>query len=294
VQSPRGTILVHPDPRSSIRASVGTAFRTPTFLESYLGIPVQLPISGGALVTQGLPADHPGFRLHPEQILTTEVGYLNSQSDYFTLDTAAFFNHVENLIELSPIQAVSIGDLASPSTPTGPSPSTGLYPIFLNGFQNQCQRYNVVGAELGARAFPFEGLDLYGNYTLMRVTQDSSQCSAEQLALIATDARTSAHKVNAGVQVRTRSGVDGEVDVHYVSPQDWAEQVTDVQKQRIEYQSYHLDAYALINARVGYSFLRKRAEVSAVVFNLLDAQHREHPFGQIVGRRVMGYFTYQF
>jgi hypothetical protein len=137
-------------------------------------------------------------------------------------------------------------------------------------------------------------LDVYANYTLMKVNQDNSGCSPEQKALLVNDARTSANKVNAGVQLRTKAGIDGEIDFHYVSPQDWAEQITDVQKQRIDYQSFHLDAYTLVNARIGYRFLRNRAEVSGVAFNLLDDRHREHPFGQIIGRRLMGFFTYRF
>ena len=82
--------------------------------------------------------------------------------------------------------------------------------------------------------------------------------------------------------------------MHYVSPQDWAEQVTDTQRQAIVSQSFHLPAYTLLNARVGYRFYRNHAEVSGVAFNLLDDQHREHPFGQIVDRRLMGFFTYRF
>jgi hypothetical protein len=31
-----------------------------------------------------------------------------------------------------------------------------------------------------------------------------------------------------------------------------------------------------------------------VAFNLLDDKHREHPFGQIIDRRVMGFFMYRF
>ena len=31
-----------------------------------------------------------------------------------------------------------------------------------------------------------------------------------------------------------------------------------------------------------------------MAFNLLGSEHREHPFGQVIGRRVMGYFTYRF
>jgi outer membrane receptor for ferrienterochelin and colicin len=289
VQSARGSILSHPSRHSTVRGILGTAFRSPTFLESYLDIPFQLPVTAGALLTRSKLS-----RLEPEQILTTELGYLNSESDYFTFDSALFYNHVSNLIEISPIQAITLGDVAGQQVPTAPSSSTGSYPLFVNGFENQCQVYGVFGAELGLRTFPLEGLDLYANYTFMDVRQDNGGCSAARLALLANDARTSAHKLNAGIQLRTPIGIDGSVDFHYVSPQDWAEQVTDNQTQRLEYQSFHLDAYMLLNARLGYRFLQNQAEVSGVAFNLLQDRHREHPFGQVIDRRLMGFFTYKF
>jgi iron complex outermembrane receptor protein len=294
VQSPRGSLLIHPSKQSTIRAIVGTSFRTPTFLESYLGFPVQLPLTGATLISEGQRSDNPGFKVNPEQNFVTELGYLNSDSDFFTFDSAFFYNHANNLIELAPNRAISVGDVANPQVPTAPSPSTGFYPVFLGGFENQCQQYNVYGAEVGVRTFPAEGLDIYANGTLMDVKQDNSGCSPAQLSLLANDARTSAVKVNTGVQLRTKFGLDGSLDFHYVSAQDWAEQITDLQKQRIEYQSFHLDPYTLLNASVGYRFFKNQAEVRGVAFNLLDDQHREHPFGQYIDRRLMGYFSYKF
>jgi iron complex outermembrane receptor protein len=289
VQSPRGSVLVHPSPKSTIRGIVATAFRTPTFLESYIGLPVQLPVQGATL-------DSPKVQplIQPEQIFTTELGYLNSESDFFTFDSAFFYNHANNLIEVRPNTPITVGDTLNPNQPTGLSEAGGTYTLFSGGFENQCQRYNVFGSELGVRTFPIEGLDVYANYTLMKVAQNDDDCTPEQKSLLVTDARTSAHKLNGGVQLRTKIGIDAEVDFHYVSPQDWAEQVTNVQKQQIEYQSFHLDAYTLLNARIGYRFYQNKAEVSGVAFNLLDDQHREHPFGQIVDRRLMGFFTYRF
>ncbi len=294
VQSPRGSVLFHPSKRSTLRALVGSAFRTPTFLESYLGVPVQLPVAGGALVSEGIRSDERSFRLQPEQVLTTEVGYLNSASDFLTVDGAVFYDRANNLIELAPNRAVTVGDLVNSPQATNASPSTGLYPLFLGGFENQCQTYDVYGMEIGVRSYPLEGLDVYGNYTLMAVKQNDDRCRPEQLALLANDARTSAHKVNAGVQVRSRAGLDGSLDFHYTSPQSWAEQVDDIQKQRIEYQSFHLDAYTLVNARIAYRLLHNQAEISGVAFNLLDDHHREHPFGQVVGRRFMAFFSLRF
>jgi iron complex outermembrane receptor protein len=301
VQSPRGTVLFHPTKQSTIRGTVATAFRTPTFLESYLNIPVQLPLAGGSLVSQGTRADNPSYKVQPEQNLSAELGYLNQESDYFVLDSAFFYNRASNLIQLAPNRAITVADVANGIGLY--DPSTGLYPLFLGGFDNQCQIYNVYGAEVGIRAFPVEGLDVYANYTLDLVNQDNAKCTADQLATIVKDERTSAHKVNAGVQLRTKPGVDGSVDFHYVSPQTWAEQVVNIAAQRIEYEAFHLQPYTLINARLGYRFLRRssasqampgQADVSVMAFNLLGFEHREHPFGQLIGRRVMGMFSYRF
>ncbi len=292
IASPHGTVLVHPSPRSTVRGIIGTAFRTPTFLESYLNISQQVPFAGGSFVEAPLPANT-ALRVQPENVLSAEVGYLNQESEYVTLDTALFYNHVSNLTELQPLRGVTVANiqqgLAQPST------ATGLYPVLVGGFDNQCQVYDVYGAELGARAFPREGLDVYANYTFNDVVQNNSGCTVAQSALLASDARTSAHKLNLGVQVRTKPGFDGSVDFHYVSPQTWSEQVTDLAQQRIVYQSFHVDAYTLLNARLGFRFLAgDRAEVSVVGFNILGVQQREHPFGQLIGRRVMGLFSYRF
>ncbi len=83
VQSPRGSILYHPTDKSTIRGVVATAFRTPDFLEAYIGFPVQLSVASGAL-SSGVVRP----KIQPEQIFTTELGYLNSDSDYFTFDSA--------------------------------------------------------------------------------------------------------------------------------------------------------------------------------------------------------------
>jgi outer membrane receptor for ferrienterochelin and colicin len=285
VQSPRGSVLFHPSPKSTVRGIVATAFRTPNFLESYIGLPIQLPVAGGQVITAKNPA-----LLEPEQIFTTELGYLNSESDYFTFDSAIFRNHANNLIEVRPDVPIPV----SQESQAGLDSQTGLYSLFSGGFENQCQSYNVYGAEVGVRTFPVEGLDVYANYTLMKVDEDTSGCSAAQLALLANDARTSASKINGGVQLRTKTGFDVEVDIHYVSPQSWAEQISDVQRQQVVYQSFYLPSYELLNARVGYRFLKNKAEVSGVAFNLLDDKHREHPFGQIIGRQLMGFFSYRF
>jgi outer membrane receptor for ferrienterochelin and colicin len=295
VGSPKASILFHPSAQSTIRGIAATAFRIPTFLEAYLATPVQLPFAGGSLQSLSSNTNVGSAKLKPEQVATEELGYLNSESDFFTFDSAIFHNYVNNLIDLAPNRALTVADLTNPSEPTAFSQPTNTYPLFFGGFENQCQAYNVYGGEFGIRTFPAEGLDFYANYTLMSVKEDTSGCTPAQLGLLPTtlDSRTSAHKLNAGVQFRSNL-VDASIDFHYVSPQDWNEQVTNVQLQRIEYQSYHLDAYTLLNARAGHRFLQNHAEISVVAFNLLNDEHREHPFGNLIGQRFMGMFTYRF
>lgn len=296
IQSPRASLLIHPSEQSTIRGIVGTAFRTPTFLEAYLGFPIQLPVTGGSQLALGSRPDQPNFKLQPEQVITYELGYMNNESDLFNFDTAFFYNHVNNLIDIAPTRPITVGDLANPNVPTSQDPQSGLYPLFLGGFEQQCQQFNVYGAEIGGRLLsPVEGLDFYANTTLMDVKQDNSNCSQFQLSLLAADSRTPAVAINGGAQLRTKFGLDASADVHYEGPSDWAEQVVDIQRQQIHYESFHLDAYTLVNASVGYRFLKdKNAEIRGVAFNIFDDEHREHPFGQVVGRRFMGLFSYKF
>jgi hypothetical protein len=144
------------------------------------------------------------------------------------------------------------------------------------------------------RTFPIEGLDIYANYSLNLVNQDNSGCTQDQLLRIVKDQRTSQHKVNAGVQLRTQPGIDGSIDFHFVSSQIWAEQVTNFVRQQIESNQFTISDYSLVNARVGYRFFGNQADISVVGFNLFGVQHRQHPFGQLLDRRVMALLTYRF
>ena len=50
---------------------------------------------------------------------------------------------------------------------------------------------------------------------------------------------------------------------------------------------YAMPAYTLINGRVGYRWIKDRFETGLAVYNLLGDDHREHPFGNAIGRRVL-------
>jgi iron complex outermembrane receptor protein len=57
-------------------------------------------------------------------------------------------------------------------------------------------------------------------------------------------------------------------------------------------------AYNLLNLRLGYTLWRQQtadyvreAEVALSVFNALNDNHREHPLGDLLGTRVLGWLT---
>ena len=290
IASPRGSMIIKPTDRQAVRLSGSTAFRKPTFLESYLDLPLQLTLPGVELVSSSRREDNPLSKTQPEQITTVEASYLNQQNDAFEFELTAYYNHVTDLVALAPNRNVSLSGKAGGLG--GLDPTTGLYTVTYGGWINQCDIRHVGGGEIGARVYPVEGLDIFANYALNLSTQEiPTGCTT------APDKRTSAHKLNVGVQVRTKAGINGEVTFHYQSAQTWNEQIAT--PTGIVDQQFPLDAYTLLNARIGYRFFHDRAEISGTVFNALAGvgtddglAAQQHPFGNRIGRRFMGFFSY--
>lgn len=287
VPSPRGSVIIKPTERQAIRVSASTAFRTTTYLEAYLDLPIQLSVPGVEFLSASKRREDPDFVTEPEQIITGEMSYLNQQSDFFEFEVTGYYNRISDLIQLAPARPVSLSNKADGVG--GFNPESGRYTVAFGGWQNQCDVYHVVGGELGARAYPVEGLDIFANYALNYSTQ-----SRPDRCAVPEDRRTSRHKINVGVQLRTKPGIDGEVTFHYQSGQEWGEQVATLNG--IEDKIFPLAGYSLLNARLGYRFFKDRAEVSATVFNALAGitgdPPQMHPFGNRVGRRFMGFFSY--
>lgn len=290
VASPRGSLIIKPTETQAIRLNASTAFRNTTFLESYLDLPIQLQIPGAELLSASDRKEDPGHKLDPERIITVEASYLNQASDRFEFEVNAYYNRITNLIRLSGARPATLANRAEGFG--GLNPETGRYTVAFGGWQNQCDTINVVGGELGTRVYPVDGLDFFANYALNLTGQELNEgCAGEE-----SDQRTSRHKINAGVQLRTKAGLDGEISFHYQSDQVWGEQVAT--QTGIEVLKFNLPAYTLLNGRIGYRFpiASTTGELSLVVYNALAGVFSEpaqqHPFGNQVGRRVMGFFTH--
>jgi iron complex outermembrane receptor protein len=169
-------------------------------------------------------------------------------------------------------------------------PDLAAFPLGQLEFANEEADFQQIGGEIGGRLYPVDGLDIYLNYALHETSPvgDQSALAGREL-----DQRTSAHKINAGVQYRAPFGLDLAVDFSWVSDQVWVEQVLDTARGGTAFVAFPLPSYAVLNARVGWRFFDDQLELAIVGTNLI-MEHREHPFGQPVDRRFMGSVTFRY
>lgn len=275
--SPRGSLVTRLTHASAARFTVGTAFRSPTFLENYLDN--ENPTDRRGVVAVSLGDEN----LSPERMLSFELGYSNQDLEHLSFEANAFVNLVRDQIQLSQIDRFTVSD-APPFDEEVDAFSAGAL-----RFTNERGTFRQQGAELGARVFPVQGLDLYGSYAFVEVqpTQRMDLGGRER------DQRTPLHKVNLGLQYRSAVGLEMSTDVHFVSSQVWVEQVSDPET-ATRLQAFDLDGYVLLNARLGYRLLGDRLELGVVGLNLLTRDgFRQHPFGQRIRRKVLGVLRVQ-
>ncbi len=291
IPSPRGSIIYKRTKDDAFRFTVSQAFRKPTFLEAYLDYPVTTPNTGAEVLSQAAKQDDPSYRTQQEKITSFELGYQNQASDYFTTELNLYYNRVTDLIVLSQLRSQTPTTYARGAG--GYNEATARHTAAFSGFTNDCQIFHSYGGEAGFRAFPATGFDVYGSYAYNTVIQQApTGCTAT-----VKDERTSHHKVIAGVQYRSKGGFNAELDVWFQSKQIWAEQRVNIATREIEYQRYFLDSFPLFNGRVGYRFMNNSPtplDVGFTFANLFGTAIREHPFGQIIGRRVSLMVTYRY
>ena len=286
VQSPRGSVLFEFKPEQVLRLTVGSAFRAATFLESYIDLMAPVPSQPAIGVRfQGDRA------LRPEQMLQAELGYRGRWGSSFQPDIVVYAERVSNLI--------TDGALKPPANPSlAVDPATGQYLIGYTGFQNEASTFLGVGAEVGGKWSPSDGVDLGFNYAYEHMygcTPDAntnqSSCTDQAVTpnqVSATLGATAQHKANVTALWRTKVNFDLGLDAHYVSNVTWFEKSFDTSRQGgVLFTPYAIPSYFLLNGRVGYRWMKDKLETGVAFYNLLGDNHREHPFGNQIGRRVL-------
>jgi len=110
------------------------------------------------------------------------------------------------------------------------------------------------------------------------------------------------HKINVGLRA-TWSPFTGEVLYHHVGGASYplSELFTNLAPfypAGTILPQEHAPSYNLLNLRLGYLLWQQQtgdwvreAELAISVFNALNDNHREHPLGDLLGTRVMGWLT---
>lgn len=270
--SPRAAAIYRVAEKTSVRLTAGTSFRAPTFLESYLDL--ELPVASDATYVRvyGDP------ELDPERIATAEIGVHDESTHFHTADLALYVNRVSKLIGL--------GDIEPVLTPFDDDESAWL--IGVDTFQNLGTVYTGYGAELDARVFPADGLDLYANLDVQQIRDDEGEI----------DRSTSALKGNFGLLYRSPWRLDLAAQLHYASPQVWLERSFDESGLIVETPE-EIAARAIAVLRVGARPLGDdRLELAVTAWNLVALAtyegQQEHPSGQEVGGRLFGTAIWRF
>lgn len=274
-QSPRLSAVFMPFEGHALRASAATAFREPTFLESYTEVRVPIPgVPGASALTTGSTS------LRPERLVAYELGYRGERVSLgLEWDLALYQNEVKDLIGLSPLSPVAAGDSYD-----------SVSDSFLLGrsrFQNEPAVYTARGAELGVRFSPVDRVDLRLSGALQTVTAqglpEGAECGPCQQA--------PGFKLYGGATWRSPVNFDFTVEGAYTSTTTWIERepgATD--PTLIVNKANALPAYTVLNARVGYRALNDKLEVALAGTHLLNP-HQEHPFGNRIERRILGTLT---
>jgi iron complex outermembrane recepter protein len=286
--SPRGALVWRVAPGHSAHATVGTAFRTPTFLESYISSP--FPTTNDAVVVRNVG----NLALLPERVLSTEVGWRSEPaSSRYRVEAAAYFNRISSLIQVSDV-------LPWPADESNYDPEAGVWYAGDVTYVNLDEDYNALGLEFAGNVYPADGVDLYGSATYEKIDQGGETLRS-----------TSPLKLSAGAQMRMQDfTVYG--DLHYVSAQTWPLRGVDDGGPTM-FVDVDVPAYLWAGARISYRVPDTRLELAVAGQNLLaplqsavtvaegdpsavatpSGAHREHPLGQPIPLSVQATLTYR-
>ncbi|MDH5700791.1 MAG: TonB-dependent receptor, partial [Nitrospirota bacterium] len=259
--SPRGALVWKFLPDQTFRVGVSLGYRPPTLIETYLNIQNRLNFSPPVFFTT-LGSDN----LDPEQIVSYELEYQGwFWRHRLRVRSAAFYNHISDLIQF---------------VQTGPAPQDPVTATN-NG------EADIYGGELGFEFWATPWLSGFVNGAFQEIDQTISGIN---------ERAGPRFKFNGGLRLQSDFGLSGQALVHFVSATTYplASAYTTLAPLGATAPDTRVGAYTLLNFRAGYSFWKDKAEAAISVFNALNDRHKEHPLGDIIGSRVLGWLTIKF
>lgn len=264
--SPRASLLFTPIPDHTFRATVAIGYRPPTLAETYAENLISITFPPPT------PSPAPFFSrgsatLGPEKIVSYEVEYQGWYLKHrLRVRTAAFFNHISNLITSGIPGVIQAGGVA-----------------------------DIYGGEAGLEFLATKWLSGFGNFAYQEIGQ----------TLTGTAQRGGPRfKYNAGLRAQWENGLSGEIAYHWIGAATYplSRAFFDFQPFGVIPPDAYVGSYNLLNLRAAYRFwqeeaaagYRREAEVALSTFNSLNDTHKEHPLGDLIGSRVMGWLTVRF
>lgn len=267
--SPRIALLYNLAPAHTVRLSGSVAYRPPTLFEKTFDERVSTNPPLPPLTTNVVG----GTNLNPEQIISYEAEYQGWYLNHRLRTRATlFYNHISELIsarEISPVLAT---------------------------LANIPGETDIYGGEIGVEILATKWLTGFANYSY----QDIQQSFTGRVQRAGPH-----HKFNVGLRGEWENRLNAEALYHHYGAVTYPVGQSFVslsQAGLIGLPDQAVGSYNLLNLRVGYKVWQQKAlagytrdaEVAVSVFNALNDQHKEHPLGDMIGRRVMGWLTLRF
>lgn len=268
--SPRAAILLTPLPNHTFRASVSVGYRPPTLLETHADMRFPSPFNPPGTPTLQLLGNR---NMIPEQLISYEVGY-----------QGWFMKH--RLRVRADLFANLIRDLQDARFDNNTR---------INMFDNRRGKASIYGGEAGLDFLLTSWLSGFANFSYVKVDDEFGGNVARAAP---------PYKANVGIRGDWANGLSGDAAFHYVDSVSYPVD-SDFNNAPLfgnPIPNPRVGSYYLLNLRAGYRFWQQKAaagylrdaEIAVSVFNALDDQHKEHPLGDIISRRIMGWLTVRF
>lgn len=275
VFSPRTALLLKPSTNQTIRFSFNRAFRAPSLFNSFIdvGFLAQAPLPSGHFQ---FPSVAVGNRNLKEESLTAYEAAYRAHVGPATFGAAAYVNRTRNMILFTQAAAYT----SSNPPPGWPLPPQVLDALNTNGqglpseytYRN-FDRITDRGFELSLETRVSDAISAFGNYTWQGAPQPRGFGASE----INVPPR---HRINAGFGLNEPRYFGG-VTVSYQSEAFWQD-VLDAR-----YDGW-TDPFTAINVGAGVRSTDGTMTIGVRVSNLTNREIREHIFGDLIRRTVIG------
>jgi iron complex outermembrane receptor protein len=281
--SPRMNIIISPFKEHYFRLSYGTAFRSPSFIESYLYENSDISAMISPLLPQNTIIVHArgNPNLLPEKITSYEIGYQALLSSRFRAKLDLFYNNLWDFISFKTIALQDVSAILGYPTGSVVVPSIKSY--------TNAGKSKAIGGEIGFDFLVTRWLMASVNYSYQDLTWEEDDPITQENEKGQPVQFSPRDKINSGLRFSFNNGLSANIMVHYVG-----------KTEKNETWAYgKVDPYKLINVRLGYRFPNRTTEIGLSVFNLFDKQHYEYPGtdnqgnpsgSHKIGRRITGIF----